>query len=49
MQAHRECGDIRKLVLAGRTLKRSDFQKTLQEDLVPIAKILAQRCKSIKT
>ncbi len=47
-EAHRACGDIRKLVLAGRTLKRGDFQKKLQEDLVPIGKILAERCKTIK-
>jgi predicted aminopeptidase len=49
IEAHRACGDIRKLVLAGRTLKRGDFQKTLQEDLRPIAKVLAERCKTIKS
>jgi predicted aminopeptidase len=48
IEAHRQCGDLRKLVLAGRTLKRSDFQKKLQDDLVPIGKLLAQRCKLIR-
>ncbi len=47
--AHRACGDLRKLVLAGRTLKRSDFQKRLQEDLEPIGKLLGERCKTIKS
>jgi predicted aminopeptidase len=47
--AHRACGDIRKLVLAGRTLKRGDFQKRLQEDLAPIGKLLAERCKTIRS
>jgi predicted aminopeptidase len=49
MVAHRACGDLRKLVLAGRTLKRSDFQKRLQDDLAPIGKVLAERCKTIKS
>jgi len=48
IEAHRACGDLRKLVLAGRTLKRSDFKKKLQEDLRPIGKLLADRCKTIK-
>lgn len=48
IEAHRACGDLRKLVLAGRTLKRSDFQKKLQEDLRPIGKLLGERCKTIK-
>ena len=43
--AHRECGDLRKLVLAGRTLTRKDFTKTLQDDLAPIAKLLGARCR----
>jgi predicted aminopeptidase len=47
--AHRACGDLRKLVLAGRTLKRGDFQKRLQDDLEPIGKLLAERCKTIKS
>ena len=46
--AHRACGDLRKLVLAGHTLKRSDFAKTLQEDLTAIGVLLAQRCQSIR-
>ena len=48
IEAHRACGDLRKLVLAERTLKRGDFQKKLQEDLVPIGKLLGERCKLIK-
>lgn len=48
IEAHRTCGDLRKLVLAGRTLKRGDFQKKLQEDLRPIGKLLGERCKQIK-
>jgi predicted aminopeptidase len=46
--AHRACGDLRKLVLAGKTLTRKDFTKTLQDDLTPIGKVLADRCKTIK-
>jgi hypothetical protein len=42
--AHRACGDLRKLVETAKTLRRSDFQKTLQEDLAPIGKLLAARC-----
>lgn len=44
--AHRACGDLRKLVLAGRTMTRADFSKTLQEDLAPIGQVLAERCKN---
>jgi len=43
--AHRVCGDLRKLVLAGRTLTRRDFSKTLQDDLAPIGKLLGERCR----
>lgn len=43
--AHRACGDVRSLVLAGKTLTRADFSKTLQDDLAPIGQILAARCK----
>jgi hypothetical protein len=43
--AHRACGDVRSLVLAGKTLTRADFSKTLQDDLAPIGAILAARCK----
>jgi predicted aminopeptidase len=43
--AHRACGDVRLLVQAGKTLRRSDFARTLQEDLTPIGKVLASRCK----
>ncbi|HEY4243142.1 MAG TPA: aminopeptidase [Kofleriaceae bacterium] len=48
IDAHRACGDIRRLILAGKTLTRKDFAKTLQEDLHPIGAILAARCKSIR-
>jgi predicted aminopeptidase len=44
-EAHRACGDVRLLVLAGKSLRRSDFARTLQEDLTPIGKVLADRCK----
>jgi predicted aminopeptidase len=43
--AHRACGDVRSLVLAGATLTRRDFTRTLQDDLAPIAAVLAARCK----
>lgn len=43
--AHRACGDVRSLVLAGKTLTRADFSKTLQADLAPIGTLLAARCK----
>jgi predicted aminopeptidase len=46
--AHKACGDLRKLVLAGRTLTRDDFKEKLQEDLAPIGVILAARCKTIE-
>ncbi|MGE0868989.1 MAG: aminopeptidase [Kofleriaceae bacterium] len=45
IDAHRACGDLRALVIAGLTLTRKDFAKALQEDLVPIGKLLGQRCK----
>jgi predicted aminopeptidase len=48
IEAHRTCGDLRKLVLAGRTLTRKDFSKTLQDDLTPIGKLLGERCKTLK-
>jgi len=48
LQAHRACGDLASLVAAGKTLKRSDFTKTLQDDLTPIAKILGDRCRAAK-
>jgi predicted aminopeptidase len=43
--AHRACGDVRALVLAGKTLTRADFARTLQDDLAPIGKLLAARCQ----
>lgn len=42
--AHRACGDLRKLIEAVKTLKRSDFHKPLQEDLTPIGKLIGERC-----
>jgi predicted aminopeptidase len=48
IEAHRACGDLRKLVLAARTLQESDFQRKLQDDLKPIGKVLAARCKTLK-
>ena len=44
-RAHRACGDLRRFVAAARTLRRKDFRKDLQEDLDPIATIIAARCK----
>lgn len=46
-EAHRACGDLRKLVLAGRTLTRKDFAKKLEDDLTAVSKVLAQRCREI--
>ena len=43
-KAHRMCGDLRALVEAAKTLRRSDFTKPLQDDLVPIATLLGNRC-----
>lgn len=48
IEAHRACGDLRKLVLAGRTLERRDFAKKLQEDLALVSKLLAERCRNIR-
>ncbi len=45
-EAHRACGDLRHLIAAAKTLVRKDFDKDLQEDLVPVGKKLAQRCKA---
>jgi predicted aminopeptidase len=45
--AHRACGDLRQLVAAGKTLTRADFTQKLQEDLVPIGSLLAERCKHL--
>src|ERR1044071_1847873 len=49
LEAHRACGDVRSLVLAGKTLSRRDFAKTLQDDLAPIGKLLAERCRQAPT
>ena len=42
--AHRACGDLRALIEAAKTLKQSDFQKPLQEDLAGIGQLIGQRC-----
>ncbi|HEU4734521.1 MAG TPA: aminopeptidase [Kofleriaceae bacterium] len=47
--AHRACGDVRSLVLAGKTLTRADFARTLQDDLTPIGVLLGARCKKSAT
>jgi predicted aminopeptidase len=47
--AHRACGDLRSLIDATKTLHRSDFAKTLQEDLGPIGTLLGRRCREAKT
>jgi len=49
LEAHRACGDVRSLILAGKTLTRRDFAKTLQDDLAPIGKLLAERCRQAPT
>ena len=46
--AHRACGDLASLLRAGKTLARRDFAKTLQDDLTPISKILAERCRAAR-
>jgi predicted aminopeptidase len=48
IDAHRACGDLRSLVLAAKTLVRSDFNKTLQDDLAPITGVLAKKCAAQK-
>jgi len=44
-EAHRACGDVRLLVNAGKTLTRADFARPLEDDIAPIGKLLAARCK----
>ena len=46
--AHRGCGDLRTLVEASKTLRRSDFKKPLEDDLTGIGQVLVQRCLKIK-
>ena len=46
LDAHRACGDVRRLLDAAKTLTRADFAKTLQDDLTPIGKVLATRCQA---
>lgn len=45
--AHRACGDLRKLIAAAKTLGRGDFTKELQEDLEPVGKKLVERCQKL--
>ena len=45
LEAHRACGDLRSLILSAKTLRRSDFTKTLQDDLRPIGATIAERCR----
>lgn len=44
VKAHRDCGDLAALIRTATTLRRSDFQRDLQDDLEPIAKLLGERC-----
>jgi predicted aminopeptidase len=47
INAHRACGDIRRFIMAAKTLRRSDFTKSLQEDLTPVSKVIAERCRKL--
>jgi predicted aminopeptidase len=42
--AHRQCGDLRTLIEAAKTLTRRDFAKPLEDDLTGIGKLLGERC-----
>ena len=44
--AHRGCGDLRRMVLAARQLQRRDFGKDLQDDLTPVVPTLIARCQA---
>ncbi len=46
--AHRACGDLRALIESAKTLREKDFQKSLQEDLTGIGRLIGQRCASKK-
>ena len=46
-KAHKACGDLRSLVLAAKTLRRSDFTRNTQEDLGAIGELLAKRCHKL--
>ncbi|HVK85208.1 MAG TPA: aminopeptidase [Kofleriaceae bacterium] len=48
INAHRACGDLRLLIEASKTLTRRDFTTTLQDDLVPIGKLLGHRCTELR-
>ncbi|HPH66398.1 MAG TPA: aminopeptidase [Kofleriaceae bacterium] len=45
--AHRGCGDLRRMVMAARQLKRSDFGKDLEDDLSAVVPKLIARCKTM--
>jgi len=47
IDAHRACGDLGKMIASAKTLTRADFSKTLQDDLAPIGKLIAKRCRAI--
>ena len=44
LDAHRACGDLASLIAAGKQLRRRDFTKDLQDDLVPIGVRLGELC-----
>ncbi len=44
IDAHRACGDLRKMIESAKTLTRADFSKALQDDLAPIGRLIAHRC-----
>ena len=48
LDAHRACGDLRALVEAAKTLKRSDFKQSLQDDITPIGQLLGEKCRASK-
>jgi predicted aminopeptidase len=43
--AHVACGDIKRFIAAAKTIKRDDFTKDLQDDLAPVAALIARRCR----
>jgi predicted aminopeptidase len=45
-EAHKACGSLQAFIRAAKTLKREDFTKTLQDDLAPIGKLVAARCRT---
>lgn len=43
--AHVACGDIAHFIAVAKTIKRGDFTKDLQDDLTPVAALIASRCR----